>query len=95
MIRLPRQVRNISSNILGRAVVVVQDGRYLVSHGIPCLSNPNVQGEDAGHDGKHEYVDLGLDEAAHAESGLALLGSLDDGLVDGREGFLGEVSGLE
>lgn len=75
-------------------MVVIQDGRYLVSHGIPRLSDPNVQGEEARHDGKDEHMDLGLDEAAYAESGLALLGSLDGGLVDGREGFLGEVSDL-
>lgn len=94
VIRLPRQARNISSNILGCAVVIVQDRRYLVPHGIPRLSDPNVQGENAGHDGKDEDVELGLEEAAHSESGLALLGSLDGGLVDGREGFLGEVSGF-
>ena len=74
-------------------MVVVQDGGYLITHGIPRLSDPNIQGEDSRHYRKDENMDLGLDEAAHAQSRLALLGSLDGGLVDGREGILGRLAG--
>lgn len=49
---------DVSLNVLRSRVVVVEDGGCLVAHNVPHLSNPNVEGEDAMHDGEYEQMEL-------------------------------------
>lgn len=68
MLWFSAKVLYIPSNVFRGAVVVVQDGRYLVADDVDCLADADVQREQAVHDGKHKHVELVLEESSNAES---------------------------
>lgn len=60
------ECHDVLLDILGRAVVVLENGRGLVADNIPHLPGLDVEGEDSVHDGKDEDVDLVQDKATES-----------------------------
>lgn len=72
MLGPPGQSHNVSSNILRRGMVVVENRRYLIGHAVPCLSRFDIEREDAVHKGEYKDKDLILYKASNSEAGSAL-----------------------
>ena len=86
MLRETGEVLDVPSDVLGRAVVIVDDGEQAVEDRVVDLPDADVDAEEQVDEEEDEGVDFGLDERSYAAAvmGGGVRRGLGAGLLEYR-----------